>query len=249
MTAGTLLAADLVAGSADSIVVADRGGVRFIVLNRPEARNALSRQMRRDFAQIVAAADADPEVTAIVLTGMDPAFSAGVDLKEHSEGPQPRIRPHPAEVLRGAAKPVIAAVNGPCVTGALEMALSCSFIVAADQARFADTHAKVGIFPAWGQLALLARAIGVRRARQMLLTGAPIDAATARDWGLVNEIVPLADLLGRCVEIGTAIAACDARSVAFQLRGLRESESLQLDAALAVEDRLLERWDREKGRT
>jgi enoyl-CoA hydratase len=235
---------DLVAGSVEPVVVADRGAVRFVILNRPEARNALNRQMRRDFPGIIESADAYPEISAIVLTGMTPAFSAGADLKERqSAGPWPRISPNPAEVLRNARKPTIAAVNGACVTGALEMALSCSFIIAAEEARFADTHAKVGIFPAWGQLALLPRAIGVRRARQMMLTGTPIDATTAASWGLVNEVVPQGDLLDRCIDMGKAIAACDTRSVSLHMEGLSEAEGLGLNPSLAVEKRLLERWD------
>src|ERR1700730_11962064 len=116
--------AEIVGTERAPFVVADRGRARFIVMNRPAARNALTRQMRREFPALIAAADGDDSISVVVLTGMDPAFSSGVDLKERAVGPpQPPIAPNPAEVLRLAHKPVIAAVNGACVTGALEMAL------------------------------------------------------------------------------------------------------------------------------
>jgi enoyl-CoA hydratase len=131
--------AELVGENADPFVILDRDHVRIIVMNRPAARNALTRQMRRDFPAIIEAADHDDAVSVLILTGMDPAFSAGVDLKERASGALAPVRPNPGEVLRGAHKPIIAAVNGSCVTGALEMALSCSFIIASTKARFADS--------------------------------------------------------------------------------------------------------------
>jgi enoyl-CoA hydratase len=239
-----LTIADLIAGSDLPLVVADRGPVRMIVLNRPAVRNALTRQMRRDFAGIVADADADSRVAVIVMTGADPAFSAGVDLRERGDGPPPPpVRPYPGTVLRAARTPVIAAVNGACVGGALEMALSCSFIIASERARFADTHAKLGLFPSWGQTALLPRAIGIRRARQLILTGAFINAATALDWGLANEVVAHAALLDRCVEIGSLIAAAEQFCAALHLAALSESENAGLLPALDVEERTLLRWE------
>jgi enoyl-CoA hydratase len=198
--------ADLVAGSPAPIAVADRGEVRFIVLNRPAARNALTRAMRADFAAIVAEAERDDGVAAIVLTGAGGVFSAGVDLKDRVPGAPP-VKPNPAEVLRALTKPVVAAIDGPCVTGALEMALSCDFAIATPGARFADTHCKVGLFPRWGGGTLLTGAIGARRARQMMLTGGFVDAEAACAWGLVNEIVPAKDLLDRAAALAAAMAA------------------------------------------
>jgi enoyl-CoA hydratase len=239
-----LTIANLISKSDAPLIVTDRGPVRVLIINRPSARNALTRQMRRDFAGIVADADADPGVAAIVLTGADPAFCAGVDLKERGEGPPPPpIKPYPGTVLRAARTPIVAAVNGACVSGALEMALSCSFIIASEQALFADTHAKLGLFPTWGQTALLPRAIGVRRARQMMLTGAFIDASTALDWGIANEVVAHDTLLERCIEIGTTIAAAEPYCVGLHLDALSESEAAALASALAVEERTLQRWE------
>ena len=217
-------------------VVRDRGPVRFIIMNRPRARNALNREMRRAFPDLLQQAEAAPGIRAIVLTGAGTSFSAGVDVKEGRIGPSlPPISPNPAEVLRGMRKPVIAAVNGACVTGALEMALSCSFIVASTRAHFADTHLALGKFPRWGQSALLPAAIGAQRARQMLLTSEPIDAARAADWGLAAEIVPPEALLTRCLELGSRIARTDEAAMASLLALMHETDKAALAPGIEAE--------------
>jgi enoyl-CoA hydratase len=234
---------ELAAASAESLLALTLGSTRIIVLNRPAARNALTREMRRQFPSFIEAADNDASIAVSILTGMDPSFSAGVDLKERTSGRQAPVTPNPAEVLRAARKPIIAAVNGACVTGALEMALSCSFIVASSQARFADTHAKLGMFPRWGQTALLPNAIGARRARQMMLTGEFIGAETALQWGLVNEITAPAELLDRCLLLATQIAGADANSMAAQHRTQKEIMAASLAEGLESERRALQSWD------
>jgi enoyl-CoA hydratase len=231
--------AELVDGSAEPLVSVRQGSSQFLIINRPAARNALTRQMRRDFPALVAAADQDETVAAIILTGVDPAFSAGVDLKERATSYEPPITPNPGEVLRSTRKPVIAAVNGACVTGALEMALSCSFIIASTEARFADTHARVGLVPRWGQTALLPDAIGARRARQMMLTGEFIDAHTALEWGLTNEVVAHGDLLTRCLALAERIAGADAGSLRRQLQASRATQAAALAAGLLAERQAL----------
>ena len=239
---------ELVGGAEDPFVTADRGPVRFIVINRPHARNALTRQMRRDFPSVVAAADSDPAIAVVVLTGMDPAFSAGVDLKDRlSGGPAPLIVPNPAEVLRAVRKPVIAAVNGACTTGALEMALSCSFVIASEQARFADTHAKLGIVPRWGQIALLPRAIGRRRATQFMLTGEFIDARTALTWGLANEVVAPDALLDRCLTIAMAIAGANPECIGLELAAIRRVEAAAAAEGFDFEREALASYDASAG--
>src|ERR1700704_1863337 len=160
------------------VEVADR--VAVVTLNRPEARNALSPALNAALPQAIAACDARDDVDAIVLTGADPAFCAGVDLKSlgtDSEvkhivaGADELIRPFP-----DTSKPVIGAINGATVTGGLEIALTCDFLIASERARFADTHARVGIMPGWGLTVLLAQRIGVGRAKEMSITGNYIDA-------------------------------------------------------------------------
>lgn len=233
----------LAAGSDRPLVPVTRGDVRVLIFNRPAVRNAMSLEVRQEFARLTQEAEADAAIRSVIVTGVAGYFSAGVDLKEYRAGPRPPMfRPHPGEAARAMTKPIIAAVDGPCVTGGLEVALSCSFIVASDRARFADTHAKVGLFPAGGQSALLPRAIGTRRARQMSLTGAFIDVRTAYDWGLVNEITAPEALLPRCFEIAAAIAACDPVSVARQLDLMARNDGAPFDVALAAEVAAVQRW-------
>jgi hypothetical protein len=116
---------DLLAGSTDELVARTRGATRILILNRPNARNAMSRVVRESFARLMAEADADPEVRVVIITGVNGVFSAGVDLKENPAGViLPLVRPHPVEVTRAMSKPVVAMVDGPCVTGGLEVALA-----------------------------------------------------------------------------------------------------------------------------
>lgn len=235
--------AALVGRAREPIVVADDGGIRYLILNRPEARNALTRAMRADFAGLLAAADADDRIEAVVLTGAGGCFSAGVDTKD-GMGSEPPVEPNPGAALRRMAKPVIAAIDGPCVTGALEMALSCSLAVATPAARFADTHVRVGLFPRWGGGTLLSNAIGAARARYMMLTGAFVDAQTALAWGIAGEIVPAAALLDRAAELAGAMAAnARANPLAYALVA-RMLDSIDASTpAERIERDLLARFD------
>jgi enoyl-CoA hydratase len=176
--------------------VADQ--IATITLNRPEARNALSGPLIKDLRAAVRAAQDDDSVSVIILTGADPAFCAGLDLKELGGGSSTLTSTAPKAdtpvASRGplppGPKPVIGAINGAAITGGFELALACDFLVASDRARFADTHARVGIQPWWGLTVLLPQAIGLRRAREMSATGNFCDAQRALDWGLVNHVVP-----------------------------------------------------------
>jgi enoyl-CoA hydratase len=198
--------------------VSDR--IATITLNRPSARNALSTEVLRDLRAAVALAQADDDVDVLILTGADPAFCAGLDLKELGAGASSSM-PEPDKAtpvaqrgpLPPGPKPVIGAVNGAAITGGFELALACDFLVASDRARFADTHARVGIQPWWGLTVLLPQAIGIRRAREMSATGNFCDAQTALDWGLVNHVVPHDDLLPFTRGLAADITSSDQRAV------------------------------------
>ena len=182
-------------------------------------------------------ADDDPDVAAVVLTGRDPAFCAGLDLMDlaktyddlsaapRSGGAETGGEVDRVPVRRGLIPdttiPIIGAVNGPAVTGGLELALGCDFLIASERAAFADTHARVGVLPAGGLTIRLPQLIGVNRARQMSLTGNFVDAATASSWGLVNEVVPHADLISRALELGRTIAESE-QSTIGELRSMYE---------------------------
>lgn len=175
-----------------------------VTLNRPEARNALSSEVLRLLPERLREADTDPDVDVVILTGADPAFCAGLDLKElGSTGGNLGAtgadgRPN-RDGVRGPfpamAKPVIGAVNGVAITGGFELALNCDFLVASERAKFGDTHTRVGVMPGWGLTVLLPQAIGVRRAREMSYTGNFMLAEEALQFGLVNHVVSHDELM------------------------------------------------------
>ena len=142
-----------------------------------------------------------------MLTGADPAFCAGVDLKELAAGGD-NLHSRAVDYLTGSPVPVIAAVNGPSVTGGLELALACDFRIASERATFADTHARVGIVPGWGLTVRLPKAVGAAFAREMSFTGNYVDAATALRVGLVNHVVAHDDLLPTARALAADVASC-----------------------------------------
>jgi enoyl-CoA hydratase len=210
--------------SGDVVLLDVTERIATITLNRPEARNALSRQVRDTLPRVIADADHRDDVDALILTGADPAFCAGIDLKEigsgaasfGSDGPADNPgsgQPGGSRPFPPTTKPLIGAINGVAITGGLEIALGCDFLIASERARFADTHARVGIQPGWGLTVLLAEAVGVRRAREMSATGNFVDAPTALTWGLVNHVVPHDELLPFCRQLASDIVSNDQRAV------------------------------------
>jgi enoyl-CoA hydratase len=213
-------------------------GITEITLDRPERRNALDSALRQALVDAVRAFDADPAARVAIVTGRDPAFCAGVDLDELARtGVRFDGGPTFEQVLRACSKPLVGAVNGPAVTGGLELALSLDFLIASERARFADTHSRVGVVAGGGLTVLLVHAVGIRMARQMSFTGAPIDAMTALRAGLVNEVVPHEQLLPRAREVAAAIAATDPALVAAHRAAYWRTVNLPADDALAVERR------------
>jgi enoyl-CoA hydratase len=216
--------------------VTDR--VATVTLNRPEARNALSPALLDAIVDAINTCETRDDVDVVVLTGADPAFCAGIDLKYlGSTGIDGEAiaadltgEPFPART-----KPIIGAVNGPAVTGGLELALACDFLVASERARFADTHGRVGVMPGWGLTVRLAEAVGQRRAREMSTTGNFIDAATALAWGLVNHVVVHDELLPTARSIAADIVSNDQLGV----RNLLETYQQQVDLA-THDQRILE---------
>jgi enoyl-CoA hydratase len=192
------------------VLVDDAGAVRVLTMNRPEARNALNVGLIESLYAALCEADAEPSVRAVVLTGVDPAFCAGVDLKEaQHEGMSyfERYQTHNCITkVAEMATPMIGAINGPVFTGGLEMALGCDFLIASERAVFADTHARVGILPGGGMTARLPQLVGAAMARRLSMTGEVIDAARAERIGLVTEVVPHDRLMARGVELAAQVA-------------------------------------------
>ena len=217
--------------------VDDVDGVRVVTIDRPEAKNAMTLAMREALIDLVAASDAAPEVHALVITATDPVFTAGVDFKERIGGPRRPVdwtlRADPAAALRASITPTICAVNGACVSGGLEVALSCTFVIASERARFADTHARLNVVPGWGLTALLPRVVGLRKAREMSITGNFVDADEALRIGLVNHVVPHDALRDRAVGLARDISPNPA--VREVLRLYNRGDGLSLADALALE--------------
>jgi enoyl-CoA hydratase len=206
----------------DVLLQEDTDGVRVLTLNRPEARNALSTELVVALHAALTAVEAQEEVRVLVLTGADPAFCAGIDLKEAArDGEEYFRRAGTADCIAQVGrmpKPVIGAVNGATFTGGLELALGCDFLIASERAIFADTHARVGILPRGGMTARLPLLVGGAWARRMSMTGQVIDAATAERIGLVTEVVPHDQLMPRVLDCARAIAEVPRDTV----RGLKE---------------------------
>ena len=197
-------------------------GVAVVTLNRPAARNALSSDLLRALPAAMRALGTDDAVDVIVVTGADPAFCAGLDLKELAGTGANLGADHLSRTFwEPVPQPVIGAVNGAAATGGLELALQCDFLVASERARFADTHARVGVIPGGGMSVLLAQAVGWRRAKEMSLTGRFVDAAEALTWGLVNAVVPHDDLLPAARRLADAIRDTDRTAMRAILDGYR----------------------------
>jgi enoyl-CoA hydratase len=217
----------------DEILLIDTAErVRTLTLNRPQSRNALSSALRDRFFSALAEAEADDDVDVVILTGTDPVFCAGLDLKElGGQSALPDISPRwPA-----LNKPVIGAINGAAVTGGLELALYCDILIASENARFADTHARVGLLPTWGLSVRLPQKVGVGLARRMSLTGDYLSANDALRAGLVSEVVPHDQLLSAARQVGASIVGNNQNAVRALLASYHRIDDSQTSAGLWLE--------------
>jgi enoyl-CoA hydratase len=193
-------------------------GVAVLTLDRPQRRNALTAALMAALAETMLRLDHDDSVHAIVLTGRDPAFCAGLDLAELSTSGENLHIDQTGRPWPRLSTPVIGAVNGPAVTGGLELVLHCDFALASDRATFADTHTRVGLLPGWGLSVLLPQAVGLRQAKQMSFTGNYITAETALRWGLVSLVVPHPELLPAATRLARDVSSNDRDAVAALMR-------------------------------
>lgn len=185
------------------VTVSTNGPVATVTLNRPDALNAFTEQMLRELSCELSKLDRSDDVAVVVLTGAGRAFSAGVDLKALGRSSLAGGRIGTAldeaageviSVITSMPKVVIAKVNGYCFTGALEIALACDLVIAAEEAIFGDTHAKFGLRPTWGMSQRLVRAVGVVRARAISYTAEQFSGRQAAQWGLAMLAVPRDDV-------------------------------------------------------
>ena len=222
-------------------------GVAVVTMNRPEQLNALSAELRGAFTETFSELAADATVEVIILTGAGRAFTAGLDLKElgnesttgesgAGESAKATIAEGDlADAMRATPQPIIGAVNGFAITGGFEIALLCDFLIAGESARFADTHARVGVAPGWGLSQRLPRLIGINRAKELSLTGNFLGAQEALSWGLVNRVVPDLELLPVCKQLARDITTTDPATRGEILRIMDEGWLTSLGEGLEIE--------------
>jgi enoyl-CoA hydratase/carnithine racemase len=221
----------------ESVVLLEKAdNIAVVTLNRPEKLNALNRDLRREFCRTMQQLRTDREVGCVIITGAGRAFCAGLDLKELSnDSLREQSNVNFVSVIEDMDVPVIAAVNGFAVTGGFELALACDMMIAADTAQFADTHARVGVMPGGGMTARLPRAVGIRKAREMSLTGNYLSAADAERMGLVNRVVPKDRLMKTARELAGQILSSDQMIVRNLKRLYDLSSHATLGEALRIE--------------
>ncbi|MBI3801798.1 MAG: enoyl-CoA hydratase [Deltaproteobacteria bacterium] len=226
----------------ESTLLIDKSeGIATLTLNRPEAMNALSRTLRTEIVQAFTSLQHDPEVGVIILTGAGRAFCAGMDLKElgstnttlnnDTVGGELDI----IQAMTNFDRPIIGAINGFAITGGFELALACDVLIASTAAKFADTHARVGVMPGWGLSQKLPRIIGLYRAKELSLTGNFLSAEQAAAWGLVNRVVTPEELLPTCRALAKDMQSCVPEMLRNLKRVIDEGFAATLSEGLQIE--------------
>lgn len=214
--------------SYQNLLLADTDGIRTITINRPDQLNALNRDTIAELDQALAEAEAAPAVRVLIITGSGPkAFVSGADIKEFAhfsveEGKALSADGHKAlfDHVERLSKPVIAAVNGFALGGGLELAMSCHFRVASDNARMGLPETSLGVIPGYGGTQRLARLVGKGKAMEMILTAGMIKAEEALQWGLVNHVVPQDQLMAQCNGLAASIMKNSPTALAAAIRAV-----------------------------
>ncbi|MDP3659834.1 enoyl-CoA hydratase [Phenylobacterium sp.] len=221
-----------------TLLIERDGAVAILTLNRPEKLNALSGELRRALHHALHDLDADESCGAIILTGAgDRAFTAGMDLKEAAERRGQLAAPdeNPAAAIDQCRKPIIVAVNGLCITGGMEIMLACDIIIASTNAKFADTHVRVGLLPGWGISQRLSRQVGPQRAKEISLSGNFFEAQRAFDLGLINRVVEPHELMPAALALAHDFASANRKVMLEYKRLIDDGFEMELKDALALE--------------
>ncbi|MBW2272998.1 MAG: enoyl-CoA hydratase [Deltaproteobacteria bacterium] len=226
----------------ESVLLVEKSeGIATLTLNRPKSMNALSAALRNAITLAFQELQDDDEVRVAIVTGAGRAFCAGLDLKELGSGAPEvgteSVRGDMMQAIGAFRGPVIGAVNGHAITGGFELALGCDLLIASSEAKFADTHARVGILPGWGLSQRLSRLIGIARAKEISLTGNYIEARQAEAWGLVNRVVEPDQLLPAARALAVDMASCPAHMVEGYKRLIDEGYGMPFEAAMKHEAR------------
>jgi len=220
------------------ILFEENNGIAVITLNRPERRNAINQEMLINLYNYLEMISKSTYIRVGILTGNGKSFCSGLDLSciETEDLFDPRGDGNDLPVIMSnCRKPIFGAINGHAITGGFELALNCDFLIASENASFADTHARVGIQPGWGMSQLLPHAVGKRMAKQMSLTCNFITAQQSLQSGLVNEVVPHERLMHRAYEIAEDIISVK-EDMVYTLKDLIDrGSSVTLSEGLALE--------------
>lgn len=223
------------------LVVEVEDNIAILTLNRPEAHNAISMAMRRQLGEALDAINSDEAVRAAILTGVGKSFCVGVDLKERKSMSAKEVsqlrEKGPVNQMKiiNLTKPVIAAINGYCLAGGMELALACDIRIASEDAAFGLPEITLGIIPGGGGTQLLPRLIGDSMARQMILTGERIDAAAAERYGLVSKVVPRADLIAAARELAGKMTGLSPISLKNAKKALNRAREIGLTEGFLFE--------------
>jgi len=225
--------------SYELILTETRGRVGLITLNRPQALNALNSQLMREVMDALESFDKNDTIGAMVITGTEKAFAAGADIKEMADKTieQMMDRDHVAVFgrIRTIRKPVIAAVSGWALGGGCEVALSCDMIVASESAQFGQPEINIGVIPGAGGTQRLTRSVGKAIAMEMILNDRRLSAQEARQFGLVNRVVPVEGYLEEAIQLAEEIAARAPLAVRAAKRLINQSFERTLTDGLAAE--------------
>ncbi|MDH4334849.1 MAG: enoyl-CoA hydratase-related protein [Chloroflexota bacterium] len=221
------------------------GGVATITLDRPESLNALNATMRRELRAGLKAAARDDTVRTVIITGAGRGFCSGADLRGgDAERDFRRVLTdeyHPLVMaIRDLPKPVIAAVNGVAAGAGVSLALACDLVYAAEEARFIQAFVRIGLVPDSGSTRVLVRALGRHRAAQLIFSGEPLSATEAHAAGLVNVVVPAAELAAAAQEAAARLAAAPTTAIGYAKRAINHAEDALLSESLAMEAALQE---------
>jgi len=228
----------------ETILYQTEGGIGRITMNRPEAMNAITPTMLTELKTAVLEAGEDKSTQVIVLTGAGKAFCAGVDLKALGDrslkgGKVGDILDIPAreliDAIRSVPKAVIALVNGYCFTGAMEIMLGCDLVIASENAKIGDTHAKWGLRPTWGMSARLPRRVGFLKAKELSFTADAVTAGEAERIGLINLAVPAEQLEEALHTMATKIMASSPQSIGAYKHLYNTNEAMTLEESLGLE--------------